>query len=319
MITSTLLCIAVLFFISSSIIAFHLVKKTQFNIAWIFFASAFILLSIITIFTIFQEELESFRFFGILFNITIVLSSLLIFVGIFMIDKLFNYLKVKNERQMVAEEHILNTIIQTEEKERRRFARELHDGVGPLLSSIKMSLSSLDMSGIDKKNYAIIENLTLVANEAISSAREIAQNLNSHILDNFGLNSAIISFIKPINANQKINIQYSSNLEDIRLIYNVEIVVYRVICELINNSLKHSQATKINISLNKHKQLLTLEYTDNGIGFDVDEVLSSQKSNMGISNIYTRIKSLKGIINIDSELGSGEKVIIVLNLSKIPN
>ena len=59
--------------------------------------------------------------------------------------------------------------------------------------------------------------------------------------------------------------------------------------------------------------------TDNGIGFDVDEVLSSQKSNMGISNIYTRITSLKGIINIDSELGSGEKVIIVLNLSKIPN
>jgi signal transduction histidine kinase len=102
-----------------------------------------------------------------------------------------------------------------------------------------------------------------------------------------------------------------TELKDERFDDNVEVVLYRVICELINNTIKHAQAKKINISLNKDGEYLNIVYKDDGKGFDVDNVINQPASSgMGFSNIYSRINSLKGEINIESEHKKGTLVTI---------
>ena len=215
---------------------------------------------------------------------------------------------------METEKRILNAIIETEEKERRRFAKDLHDGLGPLLSTVKMAVSSLSQAEHNSKNAEIIHNTDLVITEAIRSLKEISDNISPHVLDNFGLSSAIKIFASKINATRTINIVFNSNMENERLEYNTEVILYRVVCELINNTIKHAKAKNLNITLTRHKNHITLIYTDDGVGFDVNHVLGGQNEGMGYSNIMTRIKSIKGSINIESETEKGTKVIILVNI-----
>ena len=214
---------------------------------------------------------------------------------------------------MESEKRVLNAIIQTEERERRRLAKDLHDGLGPLLSTVKMAVSSVSQLENDPKTQEIILNTDYVITEAIRSLKEISNNLSPHVLDNFGLASAIKSFSGKVGLTQATRISFQSNMFNDRLPYNTEVILYRVVCELINNTLKHAQARNIEIELTRHNRMVTMVYTDDGIGFDVNEVLYGKNDGMGYSNIITRIKSIKGIINIESDLNKGVKAIIIVN------
>jgi len=240
-----------------------------------------------------------------------VITSLAFAIGVFMIQKIFKYMKRVEDSRRLTEKMFLNTIIQTEEKERKRFAKDLHDGLGPLLSSVKMSVSSLAQMKHDDASREIVENTELVINEAIKSLKEISDNLSPHILNNFGLVRALNNFINKINITKTIRINLTSDLKEERFDSNVEVVLYRVICELINNTIKHAQAKKIDISLAKDEKYLTIVYKDDGKGFDVAKVIEQPASSgMGFSNIYSRINSLKGEINIESGHKKGTLVTI---------
>ena len=210
----------------------------------------------------------------------------------------------------------LNTIIQTEEKERKRFAKDLHDGLGPLLSSVKMSVSSLAQMKHDDATREIVENTELVINEAIKSLKEISDNLSPHILNNFGLIRALNNFTNKINITKTIRINLVSDLKDERFDSNVEVVLYRVVCELINNTVKHARAKKIDISLMKEDQYLNIVYKDDGKGFDVTKIIEQPgNGGMGFSNIYSRINSIKGEINIESGQKKGTLVTIKVRMN----
>jgi signal transduction histidine kinase len=241
-----------------------------------------------------------------------VITSLAFAIGVFMIQKIFKYMKRVEDSRRLTEKMFLNTIIQTEEKERKRFAKDLHDGLGPLLSSVKMSVSSLAQMKHDEASREIVENTELVINEAIKSLKEISDNLSPHILNNFGLVRALNNFANKINITKTIRINLITELKDERFDANVEVVLYRVICELINNTIKHAHAKKINISLTiTDNDFLTIIYNDDGKGFDVSKIIEQQGgSGMGFSNIYSRINSLKGEINIESENKKGTLVTI---------
>jgi signal transduction histidine kinase len=239
------------------------------------------------------------------------ITSLSFAIGVFLIQKIFKYMKRVEESRRLTEKMFLNTIIQTEEKERKRFAKDLHDGLGPLLSSVKMSVSSLAQMKQDEASREIIENTELVINEAIKSIKEISDNLSPHILSNFGLVRALSNFINKINIAKTLRVNLITELKDERFDVNVEVVLYRVICELINNTIKHAQAKKINISLFQEGEYLNITYKDDGKGFDVSKIIEHQGgSGMGFSNIYSRINSLKGEINIESENKKGTLVTI---------
>jgi len=243
-----------------------------------------------------------------------IITSVLVAVGVILIRKIFDFLKKADRNRTESENRVLNAIIQTEERERRRLAKDLHDGLGPLLSTVKMAVSSLGQIEIDKKNKEVIDNTDVVITEAIRSLKEISNNLSPHVLDNFGLASAIKSFSGKISSTKTIMVSFNSNMYEERLDYNTEVILYRVVCELINNTLKHAQAKTVNIELTRHNRLITLVYSDDGRGFDVNEVLHGQSEGMGYANIMSRIKSIKGIINIDSFQDKGIKVIIIVNL-----
>ena len=240
-----------------------------------------------------------------------VITSLAFAIGVFMIQKIFKYMKRVEDSRRMTEKMFLNTIIQTEEKERKRFAKDLHDGLGPLLSTVKMSISSLAQIKHDDISSELVENTELVINEAIKSLKEISDNLSPHILNNFGLIRALNNFSNKINVARTIKINLESDLKDERFDNNVEVVLYRVVCELINNTIKHAKAKKIDLSLTKDGEYLSIVYKDDGKGFDVNKVINQPSgTGMGFSNIYSRINSLKGEINIESEDKKGTFVTI---------
>lgn len=294
-------------------VAVKLTRVTKYNSSWMLLTLGFILMAIMRLVEFLpyisdikpQDYREIFVWGG-------VITSLVFAIGVFMIQKIFKYMKRTEDSRRLTEKMFLNTIIQTEEKERKRFAKDLHDGLGPLLSSVKMSVSSLAQMKHDEASREIVDNTELVINEAIKSLKEISDNLSPHILNNFGLVRALNNFANKINITKTIRINLHTELKDERFDANVEVVLYRVICELINNTIKHAQAKKINISLTiTDNDYLTIIYNDDGKGFDVSKIIEQQGgSGMGFSNIYSRINSLKGEINIESENKKGTLVTI---------
>ena len=133
--------------------------------------------------------------------------------------------------------------------------------------------------------------------------REISANISPHILNNFGLRDAISSFVKKLRLDERMRIRFDTNLEKQRFPYNVEVIMYRVVCELLNNTLRHAGATEVGISLQLQDGTLYLEYTDNGMGFDVGQ--AEADGGMGLSNMQYRLQSGDGDIKIESEEGKG--------------
>ncbi|MBI9065018.1 MAG: PAS domain S-box protein [Marinilabiliaceae bacterium] len=200
------------------------------------------------------------------------------------------------------QKRIFNAVIEAEEKERSRMAKELHDGVSPIMSAVKLYVQSIWDCQDNELRQTILEKVGSTIDEAITSLSEISNNLSPHVLENFGLVIALKSFIEKIEDAQKIKFNVSTNF-DHRLPVNIEVTLYRVIVELINNSFKYSGATKVTIRL-LLKEGVHLIYSDNGVGFDVAKV-KEEKRGMGLFNMTNRIQSLTGEIEVASQVGQG--------------
>ena len=207
-----------------------------------------------------------------------------------------------SERKIL-DKKILDAVIKTEEQERERFAKNLHDDLGPLLSSIKMYLGLLKKTDKPEKQDYVITQLNEVVKEAITTTKEVSNDLSPHILTNYGLASAIENFIQKIPSTIKVNFHCSLTTE--RYSNMIENSFYRIVKELINNSVKHSEANNIDIALEEKGQNLSLSYTDDGKGFDMENYEKGKKTGMGISNIISRAKSLNGNYELNTAINSG--------------
>jgi signal transduction histidine kinase len=234
----------------------------------------------------------------------------MIIVGVILIRELFYSLKRSDSDRIKSEKRVINAIINTEENERKRFAKDLHDGLGPLMSTVKMSLSALGERIKDPSGTEILNNTNHLVNEAINTLKDISNNLSPHVLSNFGLSSALSAFIAKINQTKAIEIDFKSNMEGQRLESEKEVVIYRAACELINNSIRHSGASRIEIELNKHEKFITLQFYDNGRGFDTSSLGSEDSIGMGLSNIETRVRSVDGVFILESTPGKGTSALI---------
>ncbi len=210
------------------------------------------------------------------------------------------------------ERKTLSYIVEAEERERNRFSQELHDGLGPILSTIKLFFQWLHQTDDDSKRDMIFENGISNLNEAIDTIREISNNLSPRTITTFGVNAALKNFISNINQTQKLKIDYESNIDN-RFNKNIEIIIYRIVTELINNTLKYANASKVIINLNEINGCIKLQYTDDGIGFDYNKSVSQGKG-IGLFNIIQRINTLDGTINVVSAIGKGVNIIISLPL-----
>ena len=208
------------------------------------------------------------------------------------------------ERKHV-EKYLLSKVIETEEKARKQFAADLHDDLGPTLSSIKLHLGLLEHSknpGKFKETLTIADDLL---SEAITKMRIIANNLMPRLIENYGLEAAINSFVNTMPKKGVFTIEFISNLNGRRFPKQIELHFYRIICELINNTIKHSGATIASVKLNYAKSLLKLTYTDNGKGYNVEEI-DKKTSGMGVSNILQRVNVVDGKIQFLKNKGKTE-------------
>lgn len=313
MVLKILLVISIFLQLAATIIAIGMMKRTKFNFSWILFSVALTLMSALRLGEYVQISQDfDLRLPPYFFVWLGVVTSLCFAVGMFYILKIFNYQDRLDFQRAVTGKRILNTILRTEEKERLRFSKELHDGLGPLLSSAKMSLSALKKAELTDANREIINNTGYVIEEAIRSLREISNNLSPHILNDFGLARGISNFIEKIpSKNMEINLR--TNLKSERFDTDIEVILYRVVCELINNSLKHSRGSKIDVSLTYADDRIDLRMSDDGCGFDPEAMMDI---GMGLSNITSRVSSIKGSFEIRSRPGKGMEAEVGVDLKR---
>ena len=314
MLTIPALIISIVLQIVATIVVISLIKVTRFNVSWILLSIGFIFMAVRRLIEFLPfMDVELSRFVISINNWLGILISVLIVVGVFYIKKIFKELQKAEEARLIMEKRVLNAVINTEESERKRFAKDLHDGLGPLLSSVKMSFSAVAVNAENKDQKAILESAKQAINEAISSLKEISNNLSPHILDNFGLASAIRSFTNKIDQTGKIKIEFRSNIHEKRYPGNTEVILYRAVCELITNTLKHAKAKKILISLDEEDSKLKVLYQDDGRGFDYNQVLLNETGGMGLPNIRSRINSINGNFAVDSLAGEG--IVVTIEVS----
>ena len=309
------LFISIVLQIFAASVAIRFMKITRYRLSWILLSTSFVLMAVRT----FIQLLEYFRgkpsFDLMLLDEWMnVLISVLIITGVILIRELFYSLKKADIDRLRSERRVLNAIITTEETERKRFAKELHDGLGPLLSTVKMSLSALTPKVTDPAGIEILANTNHVVNESITTIKEISNNLSPHVLTNLGVASAISTFAAKVNRAKGVQIDFRTNMEGIRFDPDKEVVLYRAACELINNAMKHSGASKIEIDLHKHEKIITLQYLDNGRGFDTSLLATDEPVGMGLPNIETRVRSVDGVFVLESSRGKGTNALIRVDL-----
>lgn len=230
------------------------------------------------------------------------LAGLLLF-SVYKRNKLRQETLMKTEL-MRQQEAAVKAVMEAEENERQRIAKDLHDGLGQMMSATKMNLSALESemsfaSAEQKNSFAKIINLL---DESCREVRTVSHIMMPNALLKNNLGIAIQEFADKISSK---NLQVHVSAEGLkeRLDSNVEIVLYRVIQECVNNVIKNSDATTLDISLIRDKDGISGTIEDNGKGFDISD--TDKYDGIGLKNIITRIGYLKGTVDFDSAPGRG--------------
>jgi PAS domain S-box len=216
-----------------------------------------------------------------------------------------------------AEQQMIKAIVEAEEKRREHFAQELHDGIGPILSTIKLYLQWMTLPNLRMPLPELIRKTEETVDIAHKTVREISFNLNPHILQNFGLVSALKTFIDRIGELYPVPITFSTNLKQ-RIPEIIETILYRIITEAINNTIKYASAHQINLSLKHTGNQILLIYEDDGIGFDVEKTIAS-KNGMGLINMQSRIRSVGGNMRIESKKNEGCRLTVEVSSNPYTN
>ena len=207
--------------------------------------------------------------------------------------------QLEEEKKLLA----AKSIVEGQEEERKRIAKELHDGLGVLLSTAKMQFTSIK----DKspENRPLIDKATKLLEQAASDVRKISHNMMPGLLTKFGLYEATEDLIEQLDETEGLNANCEITGDTKRLPENTEIMLYRIFQEMVNNTLKHAEAKNIRLHMSILADQLNITYSDDGIGFNVEEKLDSKS--IGLTSIQSRVNFLSGQVNIESKPGEGMK------------
>lgn len=198
-------------------------------------------------------------------------------------------------------------LLEGQDKERKRIAAELHDSLGSILVTLNMYADTL-LSKKPKEMKALAQKISATAQLANEETRKISHSLDSGMLKHFGLESAINQLSEAVSSARKIEFNISTQLND-ALSTDTSLEIYRIIQELVNNTLKHAQCSSIRLELTNIDDSLNLIYEDNGVGFKKEEI----QYGLGLKNIENRIQKLGGDLTIDSKVGKGSTFIVEIS------
>lgn len=232
-----------------------------------------------------EQEKQLYTWLGGLGVITVILGSALFFYR--------NRLNKQRIKQLEQEKQLVATqaLLDGETAERSRLARDLHDGLGGLLSLLKLNLNEINKTSLTKEDEEYYEKVSEILEESNKELRRIAHHMMPASLMKTGLKTSLSDFCQAIPG---VTFQYQG--KDIRLDERLEVTLYRCTYELINNAVKYADATKIDVQLLVEDNLISLSVYDNGIGFDPQSVTTGS----GLDNIRTRIATFNGKMYISS-------------------
>lgn len=213
-----------------------------------------------------------------------------------------------------AEKRVIQSLIEGENNERRRIAKEIHDSLGQSLTAASLNFSAAKNT-IENMGFTQTDKIEAGMNflkNAIEESRNIAHNLMPNAIEDFGLIPSLKSLFNQIEKSSGIKISLYNNFgSDMRLNKQIELNLYRITQEALNNAIKHAGATEIFVQLVLHKNEIIFTFEDNGRGFNIADAEKTQKG-MGLKSIYNRVKAMSGRFEIDSVPGQGTSITIQL-------
>lgn len=218
--------------------------------------------------------------------------------------------KLQIEKERIRQQQQgFRAVLEAGENERIRIARELHDGLGQILSTAKLHLYSLEEQ-LDFESKASLQDTLSIIDEAVGEVRTISHNMMPAVLMRLGLVPALHEMVRKINMAKKVEIDLELDDLSNHFSKDAEIAIYRIVQEILNNSLKHSNASRVDISLRRRNNNVLLSIGDNGIGMDTSQLEKS--SGIGWLSINARVSLLNGSISINSVNGTGTVVNVKL-------
>ena len=255
---------------------------------------------------------------------TFLIVGLLILLGLVIV--VFNFLRyraVQRAKSVLQEQKIrmreaqIKAVIDSQEQERKRFATDLHDGMGQLISALQLNIQSMSqLNGDLSKRDELYANSTHLLKDVHKEIRNIAFNLMPQTLMNEGLVAAVQELIKRINSANQLQVKLSVLDVSQRLGEVAEVSLYRIIQEFLSNIMKYSQASQVYLGLTQHEDELVLTIEDDGIGYDLSKFMNSEGN--GWRNINTRLNLIKGELEVDTQEGrKGSSILITISKENI--
>lgn len=217
---------------------------------------------------------------------------------------------VAREQKIHMRELQIKAVIDSQENERKRFASDLHDGMGQLVAALQLNIHSIKQQTELENRVELVENSELLLSDIQGEIRNIAFNLMPPVLVKEGLVAAVKELIRRVNKTSSLKAEFNEHGISERFDSQVEISIYRVIQELLANIIKHSQASVLSISFTGHDTEAIITIEDNGNGFDVNQFKQSNPGN-GWHTVETRINLIKGQIDFDTMPGRKNNTVII--------
>jgi signal transduction histidine kinase len=212
-------------------------------------------------------------------------------------------LEIKHQREQ------LRAIIITQETERKRIAQDLHDDISSKLNVVSLNSHLLNKTSLTATEVQeITTNIIELTGKALQSTRRIAHDLLPPVLDKFGLDAGIEELCSEFNSSKAVLVTYKNTIDFDEMEKDMTLHLFRILQELMNNSLRHGKATSISILFELINGQRTCIYKDNGTGFDTAD--TNNQSGLGMKNIQSRVDFLDGSLQISSSLNNGINVIV---------
>lgn len=223
--------------------------------------------------------------------------------------RLWHEVKQKEEVRL----KLLDKVIQAQEEERKRIARELHDETSQSLTSILLGLSILADKKTEHERNEQLRGLRTLVQETLEEVHDLAWQLRPSVLDKYGLSMALERYTEQYRGKYGIDADICIlGLDGCRLQSGIEISVYRIVQEALTNVARYARARNVSIIVNKKQDTLSVIIEDDGVGFDVDHVLGREpsRSNLGLRGMQERAILLNGTLKIESNYGGGTTVFV---------
>lgn len=213
----------------------------------------------------------------------------------------------KKEIELQHSKELLQATLEVQEKERKRIAQDLHDDISSKLNVVSLNCHLLAMNNLEEEKEAeLITSIVDISGKVLESSRRIAHNLFPPVFDKFGLHAAIEELCREFNSTGNVRVSYTSGVIFRNDDRERHMHVFRILQELINNSIRHGKASEVKIQFEDKNNSITCNYRDNGKGFDT--TAPEHTKGLGMKNIQSRIDFIRGDINIFSEINKGTTI-----------